>query len=305
MLEGKISFAAIDIGSNAVRLLIKSVYAGESPDQLTKSLLVRVPLRLGEDSFTKGEISSTKEKRLVRLIKSFSLLMKIYNVTDYRACATSAMRDARNGKKIAEKIFDKTGIRLEVIDGLEEARIVYDSHIADLLSAEGSYLYVDVGGGSTEVSLISRGELLSSHSYNIGTVRALNNRVKQEDLEAINRDMDQLRERYPHLEIIGSGGNINKLYRLSADKKASAENHLSVDHLETLYTALKKLTLNERMKQFKLNPDRADVIIPASEIFLNIAHRVGAESIIVPTIGIIDGLTHTLYTQYLNRLDNR
>ena len=189
MQNKKLNFAAIDIGSNAVRLLIKSVNDGDSPDKMTKTVLLRVPLRLGEEVFGTGSISGEKEKQLLRTVKAFRLLMKVYDVTAYRACATSAMRDASNGIQIARKVHNKTGIRLEIINGLEEARMVYDSHIADLLGREGHYIYVDVGGGSTEVSVISNGKLIGSNSYNIGTVRSLGGMVKLADIESLNRDL--------------------------------------------------------------------------------------------------------------------
>ena len=298
MLKSKLNFAAIDIGSNAVRLLIKGINPGEGVDELTKSLLIRVPLRLGEDSFGAGAISPDKEKRLKRTIRSFQLLMKVFNGVAYRACATSAMRDAKNGMAIADKIRRKTGIDIEVIDGNEEARIVYESHIGDLLDRDGCYIYVDVGGGSTEVSLICDGALIHSRSYNIGTVRALSGKVKESEWEALREDMDALAARYDRIQIIGSGGNINKLYRMS---HSQVDNLLMVDRLQELYDALAPLSYEERMERFHLNPDRADVIIPASEIFLTVARHIGATSIFVPTIGIIDGITHGLCAEYLQR----
>lgn len=297
MQNKKLNFAAIDIGSNAVRLLIKSVNDGDSPDKMTKTVLLRVPLRLGEEVFGSGTISGEKEKQLLRTVKAFRLLMKVYDVAAYRACATSAMRDASNGMQIARKVHNKTGIRLEIINGLEEARMVYDSHIADLLGREGHYIYVDVGGGSTEVSVISNGKLISSNSYDIGTVRSLGGMVKLADIESLDRDLAVLAADYPDLKIIGTGGNINKLYRLKGNKN---DNRLEVADLKAIYDELKALTVEQRISAFRLNPDRADVIIPAAEIFLNIAERVHADSICVPTIGITDGITHALYTRYLN-----
>lgn len=297
MKQTRLNFAAIDIGSNAVRLLIKGIDPGEGIRDMTKSLFVRVPLRLGEDTFGQGEISEQKEKQLRQTIKSFKLLMKVFRVKAYRACGTSAMRDASNGKRIAEDICHKIGVNLEVIDGQEEARIVYDSHIADLLDSGADYIYVDVGGGSTEVSLISRGELISSHSYNIGTVRSLAGRVNPSEWKALHRRIDRLREAYPELGIIGSGGNINKLSRLDRSTEPGV---LTVARLGELYEQLKPLSIEQRIERFKLNPDRADVIVPAAEVFLCVAGWLGAEQIRVPNIGIIDGITHVLCARYLD-----
>ena len=219
----KVNYAAIDIGSNAVRLLIKCVNEENAPELMSKVQLIRIPLRLGEDAFTVGVISTEKEKKLIRLMKAYKQLMKIYDVVDYRACATSAMRDARNGKDIVQQIVKKTGIRVEIIDGQEEAHIVYDNHIEQLFASGQNYLYVDVGGGSTEINLISNGELKNSRSYNIGTVRMLSGMVKEEEKEALRTDLIGLATEYTPISIIGSGGNINKLFRLAdkKDKKAS------------------------------------------------------------------------------------
>ena len=182
----KVNYAAIDIGSNAVRLLIKSVNEEGSPEGLLRKVqLIRIPLRLGEDAFTTGEISEGKAEKLIRLMKAYKQLMKIYDVVDYRACATSAMRDARNGKAIVRQIAKKTGIRVDIIDGQEEAHIVYDNHIEQLFASGQNYLYVDVGGGSTEINLISNGELKNSRSYNIGTVRMLSGMVKEEEKDCL------------------------------------------------------------------------------------------------------------------------
>ena len=296
MQNNKLNFAAIDVGSNAVRLLIKSVNAGDPPERLTKTVLLRVPLRLGEEVFSVGEISASKKKQLLRTMKAFRQLMKVYDVESYRACATSAMRDAANGEKIVREIHNKTGIKLEIIDGQEEARMIYDSHIADLLGHDGHYIYVDVGGGSTEISLISQGNLVCSESYNIGTVRLLGGTVKKEDWETLHRDLSELSADYPDLKIIGSGGNSGKLYRLKGDKD---DNCLKVSDLEKFYEELKEMSVEDRIRKYRFNPDRADVIVPAAEIFLDIAHRVHAEAIWVPAIGISDGIIHALYMKYL------
>lgn len=297
---GKVNYAAIDIGSNAVRLLIKSI-DDESIDTLfTKALLVRVPLRLGADAFLTGEISSKKSKNLLRLIKAYRQLMKIYDVVDYRACATSAMRDAKNGKKLIQEIARKTGIKIEIINGDEEAKLVYYNHIEQLLDKNKNYIYVDVGGGSTEVSLISKGTLISSRSYNIGTVRMLEGKVKEEVPFIMKAELTQLAEIYPDIIIIGSGGNINKLFRLS-DQYNKQSIVFPIAELEKLTTVLKSYSLEERMKEFKLKPDRADVIIPAADIFLHIAKYTKATTILVPTIGLVDGMIDSLYEKNVER----
>ena len=296
----KVNYAAIDIGSNAVRLLIKRVNEEASDDLFTKELLLRIPLRLGQDAFTTGEISPGKEKKLLRVIKAFRQLMKVFDVVDYRACATSAMRDACNSEEITRTIYEKTGIQIEVIDGQEEARIVYDNHIENMLNHDKNYIYVDVGGGSTEVILFKNGEVYCSKSYNVGTVRMLNGSVREEDLEAMRREISAAAVQYPDLVIIGSGGNINKLFRLAEekDKKASV---FTVDSLRALYDSLKQYTPEERRKVFKLKPDRAEVIVPAAEIFLNVATCSKSTNIWVPTIGLVDGIIDSLYTRNLEK----
>ncbi|WP_303012802.1 Ppx/GppA family phosphatase [uncultured Bacteroides sp.] len=292
----KVNYAAIDIGSNAVRLLIKCVNEENAPELMSKVQLIRVPLRLGEDAFTTGVISAEKEKKLVRLMKAYKQLMKIYDVVNYRACATSAMRDAKNGEAIARQIAKKTGIRVEIIGGQEEAHIVYDNHIEQLFASGQNYLYVDVGGGSTEINLISNGELKSSRSYNIGTVRMLSGMVKEEEKEALRTDLAGLATEYAPIHIIGSGGNINKLFRL-ADKKDKKTSSLPVESLRKIHETLKELPLEQRIKQYKLKPDRADVIVPAAEIFLEVATHSQSTEIIVPTIGLSDGIIDSLYTR--------
>lgn len=288
-------YAAIDIGTNAVRLLIKKVKNDEVPmdKRFTKTLLLRVPLRLGFDVFSLGNISDTKAKKLQRLMKAFRQLMKIYEVTDYRACATSAIRDASNGKEIIKKIQKDTGIDIEVIDGQEEAQIIYKYHIECTTNNVGNYLYVDVGGGSTEINLQVNGELKSSFSYNVGTVRMLSNAVKEETWTQIKTDLQRLTDGLDHINIIGSGGNINKLYRLI--KKSKKQQRISVDSLRLLNDSLKPLTPEQRMEKYDLKSDRADVIVPAAEIFLSIAEAIHSEYIYVPVIGLADGIIDGLY----------
>ena len=293
-----IQFAAIDIGSNAVRLLIKSIEPGDSTETFTKVLMVRVPLRLGQESFVTGKISNEKAKQLVRLMKAFKQLIKIYDITDYRACATAAMRDAKNTKELVKEISKETNIKIEIISGQEEAAIIYESHFADSLNKDLNYIYVDVGGGSTEISVITKGELIESKSYDIGTVRLLNNKVKSEEYERLNADLSELKVLYKFNDIIGSGGNIIKLNTLAKVRK---NNKLSILKLEELNTKLKALTVDERRATFKLKPDRADVITLAADIYTEVAKSVGAGSIIVPTIGLSDGIIHMLYMKWKDK----
>ena len=295
----KVSYAAIDIGSNAARLLIKSVNEDANDELFTKELLLRVPVRLGEEAFANGgKISPRKEKKLVRLIKSFRQLMKIYDVVDYRACATSAMRDAKNSEKVVRRIYKETGIRVEVISGQEEARIVYDNHIENLLRRDRNYIYVDVGGGSTEISFISKGELISSKSYNVGTVRMMKDAVREEDFDALRQDIEAIAKEYPDLMIIGSGGNINKLFRLAEEKDKKA-GILPVESLRKIHEELKRYAPAERRKLFKLKPDRAEVIVPAAESYLEVARRGRSKEIWVPMIGLADGIIDSLYAKRL------
>ena len=298
---GKVNYAAIDIGSNAVRLLIKSIdREAVQEKKIKKVMMLRVPLRLGFDVFSIGELSEKKADKLRRLMKAFRQLMKIYDVDDYRACATSAMRDARNGRTIIKKIEKDTGIRIEIIDGQEEARMIYNNHIECMEDRLGNYMYVDVGGGSTEINLLTNGELVWSVSYNIGTVRMLSNAVKEGTWQQMEEELMKVAEGVAAINIIGSGGNINKLFRL-ADKKDKKLQRLPVSSLQTVYDVLKPLTPEERVEAFSLKQDRADVIVPAAEIFLKIAEVVHAEYIYVPVIGLSDGIIDNLYAKSLEK----
>lgn len=298
---GKVNYAAIDIGSNAVRLLIKSIdREAVQEKKIKKVMMLRVPLRLGFDVFSIGELSEKKADKLRRLMKAFRQLMKIYDVDDYRACATSAIRDARNGRTIIKKIEKDTGIRIEIIDGQEEARMIYNNHIECMEDRLGNYMYVDVGGGSTEINLLTNGELVWSVSYNIGTVRMLSNAVKEGTWQQMEEELMKVTEGVAAINIIGSGGNINKLFRL-ADKKDKKLQRLPVSSLQTVYDVLKPLTPEERVEAFSLKQDRADVIVPAAEIFLKIAEVVHAEYIYVPVIGLSDGIIDNLYAKSLEK----
>lgn len=286
------TYAAIDIGSNAVRLLIKR--DEEKCRYLDKLLLVRVPLRLGFDVFSKGEISDKKADDLVRLMRSYELLMKIYRVDRMRACATSAMRDAKNGSEIIKKIAAKTGIKVEIITGAEEARIVYFNHLGRGFDSKGNFLYVDVGGGSTELNLLTNGELKLSESFNIGTVRMLTDSVNATTWSDLSDTCLSLGRKYPDITLVGSGGNINKLYKLAGGNK---KKEISVEALQGIYEDLLPLSVEERMVRYSMRPDRADVIIPAAKIFLTIARLTGAKNILVPVIGVADGIIDGMMKQ--------
>lgn len=291
----RLNYAAIDIGSNAVRLLIKSISSDATDKhQFKKILLLRVPLRLGFDIFRDGELSEKKARKLHRLMKAYRHLMKIYDVCAYRACATSAMRDAKNGAEIIRHISRDTGINAEIIGGAEEARIIYSNHIECMADREGAYLYVDVGGGSTEINFLTDGDLHSSVSYNIGTVRLLTNKVRDDEWLRMEEDLKKMLTIAPKINIIGSGGNINKIYRMASIKN-SVKQRMPVTSVRAIYNQLNTLSVEERMEQYNLKEDRADVIVPAAEIFLRIADLVHAAYIHVPVIGLADGIIDELY----------
>lgn len=292
------SYAAIDIGSNAVRLLVKKITNEPNTGKVkfTKNILLRVPLRLGFDVFGDGSISSAKEEKMCRLMKAYKQLMKIYEVEKYRACATSAMRDARNGKEIIKKIKKKTGISIEIIDGKEEAQMIYNNHVEYAEGSVGNYMYVDVGGGSTEVNLMINGTLVYSKSFNIGTVRILTGGVTEAAWEHMRDEISEQVLNYSNINIIGTGGNINKLYRL-IEKKEKKQKRIKVSALQDMYDKLLPYTPEERMEIFNLKADRADVIVPAGRIFLLIADTIKAEYVYVPVIGLADGIIDSLYEE--------
>lgn len=287
------NLAAIDVGSNAARLLIKTVSIGlDGRLSQRKALFLRVPLRLGMEVFKKGKISREKEEAFLRTMKAYRQLMKVFKVRDYRACATSAMRDAKNGRQVMDRVNEATGLGLKIISGDEESQIIYDIHLSQLQD-DNNYLYVDVGGGSTEVTFISQGQRVMSHSYNIGTVRMLSEAVKAEELQHVRNGLGKVAAGYGDITIIGSGGNINKLYRI-APKRDKTEGQLPVDTLVKLHDRLAKMSLQERMDVFNMKPDRADVIVPAAEIFMMVAQSVGAKAIKVPNVGLADGLINDM-----------
>ncbi|MDD6069145.1 MAG: hypothetical protein PUB79_10060 [Succinivibrio sp.] len=293
-------YAAIDIGSNAARLLIKKQNPKDSQKKFTKLLLLRVPLRLGFDVFKSQEISEKKTKKLCRLMKAYRQMMLIYDVDVYRACATSAMRDAKNGTEIIELIKKETNINIEIIEGKEEAKLIYGNHLECMQDRKGNFIYVDVGGGSTEINFISNGELIFTKSYNIGTVRSLSGTVEKDTITKLEADLDKLATQYQEINIIGSGGNINKLYKM-AENKDPQNQRVSVAEIQKLYNKLSSLTVAQRIEEFNLNEDRADVIVPAAQIFLLVASRTNATFIHVPVMGLADGIIDALYEEELKK----
>ncbi|MCK5814425.1 MAG: exopolyphosphatase [Flavobacteriaceae bacterium] len=287
-------YAAIDIGSNAVRLLISNIITekDKSP-QFKKASLVRVPIRLGADTFTTGKISEENKVRMIDAMNAFKLLMNVHGVKKYRACATSAIREASNGNEIVDDIYKHSNVKIEIIDGKTEAEIIFSTDLAELIKKDKSYLYVDVGGGSTEFTVFSKGKLINSKSFKIGTVRLLNKTVNKKELwKSIEKWIKENTEGMERMTLIGSGGNINKIFKMSG--KAPGKT-LSYIYLNAHYKFLKQMSYDERVTELGLNPDRADVIIPATKIYLNAMKWSGSNKVMVPTIGLSDGIIKTLY----------
>lgn len=286
--------AAIDIGSNAARLLICEVVKHGSEIEFNKLNLIRIPLRLGFDVFEKGYIGFRKKKMLLNTIDAFSALLKVYEVEHYIACATSAMRDASNSKEIIKEIKSETGIKIEVITGDLEAAIIYENHIAELLDATKSYLYIDVGGGSTEVTLFHKSTVAFQKSFNIGTVRLLTNKVEDATWEDLKQTLKEIGKTYPKLVAIGSGGNINKIYSMINSKNIKS---IPIEVIREFLRVLEPMTVDERMHTYLLKRDRADVIVPALRIYANTMKWANIDEIYVPKIGLADGLINHLYEQ--------
>jgi exopolyphosphatase/guanosine-5'-triphosphate,3'-diphosphate pyrophosphatase len=288
-------YGAIDIGSNAIRLLVSNIIIKEGKEtQFKKSSLVRVPIRLGADSFVKGIISEENIVRMINAMEAFKLLMDVHNVERYKACATSAMREAKNGTEVAEKIFNKTGIQIDIIGGKEEAAIISSTDLNQLIDGNNSYLYVDVGGGSTEFTIFSGGKITTSKSFKMGTVRLLNNKksVNKAIFANVEKWIKKNTKDLKNLSLIGSGGNINKLFKMSGRTEGKP---ISFIYLNAQYQFLKQMTYQERISELSLNPDRADVIIPATKIYLSAMKWSGARKIYVPKIGLSDGIIKSLF----------
>jgi exopolyphosphatase/guanosine-5'-triphosphate,3'-diphosphate pyrophosphatase len=295
-----LKLAAIDIGSNAVRLLISEVVQNEQTKnnpQFNKLNFLRVPIRLGFDVFEKKYISKEKIDMLVQTLKAFRHLINAYEVKHIKVCATSAMRDAENSKKVIEIIKKETGLEIKVISGKVEAKLIYENHIAEKLDNKSKYIYVDVGGGSTEISFFDNGRLAYNNSFNIGTIRLLKGRIHEKDWQHFKEAIKKATKNNDDIAAIGSGGNINKVFSLSKKKEGKS---LPIDLLHKYLNELKSLTVEERIRHYNLKLDRADVIVPALEIYLNVMLWAGCEKIFVPKIGLADGLIHHLWEELSN-----
>ena len=285
-------YGAIDIGSNAVRLLVSNVIDYKGQVFFQKNALVRVPIRLGQDAFTKGEISKKNIGRIIKSMKAFRLLMKVHDVEDYLAFATSAFRGAKNCSQVVERVFNKSKIQIEIIDGKKEAKIISNTNVFENIDIEKTFLYIDVGGGSTEISILKGGKRLNSNSFKIGTVRLLNKDFDQRIWNQLEIWVKKYTKIYSKVYLLGTGGNINKLHKISNVKDNRPITFLT---LNLIYNKLNELTYEERIIDLGLNPDRSDVIIPATKLFLKIFEWSGAKVIYVPKVGLSDGMIRELY----------
>ncbi len=293
-----LKFAAIDIGSNAIRLIIYHVVEDSRGVVFNKNEAYRVPIRLGNESFDHQHISHVTILKLVDAMIAFEKLMKVHEVIAYRACATSAMRDAKNNQEIVKEVKEKSGIKIEVISGQEEADYIYETHLFQSLAIDRPFLYMDVGGGSTELTLYHRNVPEASTSFKIGTIRLLQDKVSEETWDEMKKWVKEKCKDKKKLEIIGSGGNINQLSKLAGSRKKS---ELTFEVMKDLYQDIKKLTYEERISEMGMKPDRADVIVPAAEIFLNVMRWSDAEVINAPKTGMGDGIIRKLYQEYKKR----
>ena len=287
--------AAIDIGSNAARLLITEASPKANGEMdFTKVNLVRVPLRLGMDVFATGAISEKRAESFVNTIKAYKLLLDVYEVKYLKTAATSAMRDAANGAQILERVKQETGMEIKVITGQEEANYIYENHIAENLDKTRGYLYIDVGGGSTEMTFFKGNSLVFKESFNIGTIRLLQGKVEEKHWQQMKDFLRQNLKNYGQLVAIGSGGNINKVFSLSKKKEGKP---LTLDQLKDYYKEFSSFSVEERIHLYNLREDRADVIVPALQIYVNVMRWTDIQEIYVPKIGLADGLVRALYKE--------
>lgn len=288
-------YAAIDIGSNAIRLLISTVIEKDGSDpQFKKTSLVRVPIRLGADVFLGDKISEHNYTRMVDAMNAYALLMKTYGVKHYRACATSAMREAKNGQEIAARIKKASGIEIQIIDGNDEAAIIASTDLHELIDDNKVFLYVDVGGGSTEFTIFANGKTVTSRSFKLGTVRVLNDMIRKSIWDEVKDWIKENTASYPKVHCIGSGGNINSIYKASGKKIGKP---LSYFYLVDYYEMIQSYTYHERIFELRMNPDRADVIVPATRIYLSAMKWSKAKNMYVPKIGLADGIVKSLYNE--------
>ena len=285
-------YAAVDIGSNAVRLLIKSVIVNNTTTKFKKISLVRVPLRLGEDVFSKGKISVKKIKKLQKTLKAFKILMEIHRVFMFKVVATSAMREAKNSAKVIGEIYRKFNIKIDIISGKKEALIIANVFLNTSINSTDNYLYVDVGGGSTELNIISENKIVKSKSFKIGTVRSLNNNTKIEDLNVFADWIERNSKIYNNIKVIGSGGNASKILKIS---KKSPNEIISYEELKDIKTLINSLSFEQRVFNLQLNVDRADVIIPAVNIYLKSLEYSKSKKFLVPRIGLADGVIQQIH----------
>jgi exopolyphosphatase/guanosine-5'-triphosphate,3'-diphosphate pyrophosphatase len=282
-----LKIAAIDIGSNAIRLLIEEVHWHENQWRIDKVSLTRVPVRLGEDVFRTGRISDEKLRQLVKTMRAFWYLMDVHQVEMFRVCATSAMREAKNRKKVIETVEREANFRIEILSGELEAQLIFKNYFHQNLNSKGNYLYLDVGGGSTEITLITKGKRIKGQSFDLGTVRSLAGGIDPNVWLEVQQWLKSIKTMPNKRIAIGTGGNINTLFKLQGKKPNDL---LTLDELKNLYKLLEPLTVDERIFNFKLRPDRADVIIPACEIYIKILQIAGIKEMLVPKIGLSDGM---------------
>lgn len=293
-------YAAIDIGSNAVRLLLCNAVEEHGVVHFKKSELVRIPLRLGEDVFRSGKISEVKSLSFIKTMQAFKLLIDVFDPVSYRACATASMREALNGKELIEKVRRNCGLEIEIISGKEEAELIYANHVEEFLNIDHSYLYIDVGGGSTELTVFDKKAIVASNSFNVGTIRWLEGKVSKEVWDEMKEWTRNNTMFHQPLTAIGSGGNINKIFKMIGRKSKS----LPFEKLKELYGQMKDQSLDDRMEIWGLNPDRADVIVPAAKIYLSQMKAANAAEIIVPQFGLSDGIVHELHFNQTKTLAN-
>ena len=291
-------YGAIDVGSNAIRLLIVTVIEQEGKEvKFKKTSLIRVPIRLGTDVFVEGKVSEASYLRMVDSFKAFHLLMKIHHVFKYRACATSAMREAKNGKTIVKRLLKATGIEISIINGNEEAKIIASTDLKTYLVHDKAFLYVDVGGGSTELTIYSEGKTVASKSFKMGTVRLINNLVDDKMWDQMKDWIKNNTQKYSHITLLGTGGNINSTYKYSGKKIGTPLNY---KYLIAYFNKVKAFSYDDRIVELDMNPDRGDVIIPALKIYIFAMKWSGAECIYVPKVGLSDGIIRSLYNEKLN-----